>query len=68
MTDSNEKPANAALNPAIRKRHDEIYNTEHSAAPLDTTNAHEGSQGEGWSWVWLVVMVFSVLLAIYLLL
>lgn len=67
MTEHSDRPANAALNPDIKKRHDEIYNTEHSAAPLETTHAHEGSQGEGWPWVWLIVMVVSVLLAIYLL-
>ena len=67
MTDKSGEHPKAPLNPELKKRHDEIYNTDHSAAPLDTTHAHEGKQGEGWPLVWLVVMLLSVLLAIYLL-
>ena len=68
MTGTEKKEAGAPLNPDLKKRHDEIYNTERSKAPLETTKVHEGAQGEGWPWVWLIVTIVSVALAIYFLL
>lgn len=66
MTDpTRDQPKQAPLNPALKSTTETVYDTSHSPAPIDTTSAREG-EGEAWPIVWLVVTVFGVLLAIYL--
>ena len=60
-------PDDAPLNPALKSRTDTVYDTEHrSPAPFDSASAKE-NEGEGWPVVWLVVVIISVILAIYFL-
>lgn len=68
MGEKTDQTDKAPLNPELKARNDAIYGTERTKAPLETTGAHEGAQGEGWSWIWLVVMAVSIILAIYFLL
>ena len=64
---SNRASDDAPLNPALKSRTDQTYDTTNpTPAPLDTTGAKEG-QGEGWPIIWLVVTVVCVALAIYFL-
>ena len=66
---SRDKPSEAPLNPALKSRNDTAYDTETTTpAPLETTGASEGEQGEGWSRAWLIVVVACVLLTIYFML
>lgn len=69
MTDHrNPVPEDAPLNPALKSRTDNVYDTSRSTpAPIDTTSAKEG-EGEGWPVIWLVVTIICVVLAIYFLL
>jgi len=56
MSDSRDTPADAPLNPALKRRTETAYDTRTSTpAPIDTTSAKEG-QGEGWPWIWLVIV------------
>jgi len=56
-----------ALNPALKSRVDETYDTRRrTPAPLETTAAREG-QGEGWPIIWVVVTLVCIGLAIYFL-
>ena len=60
-------PDDAPLNPALKSRTETVYDTEHrSPAPFDSTSAKE-NEGEGWPIVWLVVVIISIVLAIYFL-
>ena len=66
--DRRDKTQDAALNPALKRETETVYDTKHrTPAPFDTASAKEG-QGEGWPWIWLAVTVLGVALAIYFLL
>lgn len=67
MTTKRPDLDNAPLNPDIRKRFDQSHDTTTTESPLSTVGAHEGSQGEGWSWLWVAATVASIALAIYFL-
>ncbi len=61
---SHSRPEDVPLNPALKSRHDTVYDTEtETPAPIDTTSAKEG-EGEGWPWVWLIVTLICVVAAI----
>ena len=60
-------PDDAPLNPALKSRKETVYDTKtRSPSPFDSTSAKE-NEGEGWPIVWLVVVIISVVLAIYFL-
>lgn len=66
MTDpARAKPGETPLNPDLRETRETTHDTGPSKAPLDSTGAHEGSQGEGWPIVWAVVTIVSIVLAVY---
>ncbi len=68
MTNSERgKPGETPLNPSLRKTSETTHETGPNKAPLDSTGAHEGSQGEAWPIVWAVVTIVSIVLAIYFL-
>lgn len=65
MNDSGQRtPEDAPLNPALKSRTDEAYDTDTSTpAPIDTTSAKE-DEGEGWPVIWVVVTVICIVAAI----
>lgn len=64
MTDPRQSSQNAPLNPALKSRTDDTYDTDRETpAPIDTTSAKEG-EGEGWPVIWIVVTVICVVAAI----
>lgn len=69
MSDDNrDEPAEAPLNPALKRTTETVYETERRThAPIETASAKEG-EGEGWPIIWLVVVVACVAISIYLLL
>lgn len=65
--DADDKPQDGPLNPALKAESETVYETRQSSpAPIDTTSAKE-NQGESWPWIWLVVTLVCVVLAIYFL-
>jgi hypothetical protein len=65
---SNNRPADAPLNPALKSRTDRTYDTANrTPAPFDTASAREG-EGEGWPLVWLLVTIAGIALALYFIL
>ncbi len=68
MTDPNiPRTEDAPLNPALKSRRDDVYDTETpTPAPIDTASAKEG-EGEGWPIIWLIVTLACVAVLIYLL-
>lgn len=66
--DDRNKPADAPLNPALKRTTETVHDTERSTpAPIETASAR-GGEGEGWPIIWLVVVVACVAISIYLLL
>ncbi|MHA6334047.1 hypothetical protein ACXYL9_10230 [Qipengyuania sp. CAU 1752] len=56
------------LNPDLHERDDLTHDTSPTAAPLSTTGAKEGRQGEGWSALWLIAAVVSIAVTLFLIL
>lgn len=57
----------APLNPALKRRSETVYDTDHrTPPPIETASSKEGG-GEGWPWVWLVVTVVCIVLAVWFL-
>ena len=65
--DDRNAPADAPLNPALRRTTETVYDTERTTpAPVETASAKEG-EGEGWPIIWLVIVVACVAISLYLL-
>ena len=54
----------APLNPTLTSRTENAWDLSSSPAPVETTSAREGG-GEGWSIVWLLVVIVGVLMALF---
>jgi hypothetical protein len=69
---NNDKEGDVArdgkLNPDLHERDDDTHDTSPTAAPLSTTGAKEGRQGESWSALWLIAVVISIAVALFLIL
>lgn len=61
--DETDKPQ--ALNPALKRRHENVYDTKTSRAPIETTSVRGGGYN-GWSIIWLVSAVLAIAVTIYL--
>lgn len=57
----------APLNPALKSTSETVYDTTHSTPPPVDTASAKGDEGAAWPWIWLVVAVFGVALAIWFL-
>ena len=68
MTDPNRPGRDPALNPTLKSQTDDTYDTGHRTPPPVSTTSADGTEGRGWPWVWLVVVVLGILLALYILL
>lgn len=68
MPDKNDKnpETNGDLNPALQKRTETTYDTSHKTLPPVESASVQHEEGQSWPWIWLVVTVLSVILAIYL--
>lgn len=65
--DDRNAPADAPLNPALRRTIETVHDTERpTPAPIETASA-KGGEGEGWPVIWLVVVVACVAISIYFL-
>jgi hypothetical protein len=59
-------PQDGDLNPALKKRTETTHDTNRlTPAPVDSASVQR-EEGKPWPWIWLVVTVLSVILAIYL--
>lgn len=69
MTDQTSlKPEDTPLNPAMKSRTEQVYDTSHSTpAPIDTASGHS-SDGRSWPWIWLIVTALCIGVAIWLIL
>ena len=68
MTDqSNQQPPGPDLNPALRKRQEAVYDTGHSTPPPVESASVQREEGRAWPWIWAVVTIACVVIAIYLL-
>lgn len=56
----------APLNPALKADHEGEYDTERTAAPLETVSVAD-HQHSSWPVIWLVVAGLCVALTVYLL-
>jgi hypothetical protein len=67
MTEPPKQPSREAeLNPAMRQRREERYDTEHSTPPPVESASVQREEGKGWPTAWLIVTIIGVLIAIYL--
>lgn len=63
---NNDRPADAPLNPALKRQTDTSVDTDHvTPAPIDTASSKGG--GEAWPVAWLVITFLCVLFAVYFL-
>jgi hypothetical protein len=67
MADPGQRPpSDSELNPALKRRTEEVYDTQHqSAAPVATASVQR-EEGRAWPMIWLIVTLVCVLIAIYL--
>jgi hypothetical protein len=61
-----EPPKDTDLNPALRQRREETYDTTHPTPPPAESASVQREEGKAWPAVWLAVTVVCVLVAIYL--
>lgn len=69
MTDAPEGPGPARdpdLNPALRQRREETYDTTHPTPPPADSASVQRDEGKGWPIAWLIVTVVCVLIGAYL--
>lgn len=67
MTNPDQSGRDPALNPALKSRTDDTYDTTHRTPPPVATTSADGSEGRGWPWVWLVVALLGLALLLYIL-
>ena len=73
MTDDPHRPGSdprrePGLNPGLKSQVDDTHDTTRRSPPPVATTSADGSEGRGWPWVWLVVVVLGILVALYILL
>lgn len=67
MKEPNRSGRNSGLNPSLKSRQDTTFDTARRTPPPVTTTSTDGKEGRGWPWIWLVVLLLCVLLAVYIL-
>jgi hypothetical protein len=59
-------PQSENLNPALRRRTETSYDTTQTTpAPIESASVQR-EEGRLWPWIWLVVTIACVMIAIYL--
>jgi hypothetical protein len=66
MTDAPQDPHDPALNPSLRQRREETYDTAHSTPPPADSASVQREEGIGWPIAWLIVTIVCVAIGIYL--
>jgi hypothetical protein len=56
----------SSLNPALRQRREEAYDTTHSTPPPADSASVQREEGVAWPAIWLVVTLLCVGIAVYL--
>jgi hypothetical protein len=63
MTDERPDPS---LNPALRERREETYDTTHPTPPPADSASVQRDESGPWPVIWLVVTIVCVAIAVYL--
>lgn len=61
-----EPPKDQELNPSLRQRREQAYDTTHSTLPPAESASVQHEEGKAWPIVWLAVTLVCVLIALYL--
>jgi hypothetical protein len=69
MMNTNEperSPKDASINPAMRREVDATHGTSFKGTdPMDTVSVKDPDEGRSWPFIWAVVAIVCVLVAIY---
>jgi hypothetical protein len=67
MSDPQQKlEGEPGLNPALRKRTEEVHDTRHSTPPPAESASVQREEGRSWPIIWAVVTIAGVVLGIWL--
>lgn len=68
-TPPDEGAADAALNPALRRKHDASYGPSYQGTdPMKTVSVQDSEEGSNWPMVWAIVAIACVVVTLYLVL
>ncbi len=60
-------PKDPGLNPGLKSRRDDTYDTQSSSPPPVETTSLQREEGRGWPIIWAVVVILCIVLAVYIL-
>jgi hypothetical protein len=61
-----EPPKDPDLNPALRQRREETYDTTHPTPPPADSASVQKEEGTAWPAIWLIVTILCAVIAVYL--